>query len=227
MIQKYYLIFAATCLLVSIPGTYLKTVGQTSEQKEVPELKWPIEVLSGGHGFTEGASVAPDGKIYFSDMDNQKILRFDPDNGKTEVWQDNSGKSNGLYIRNNHLYACEAVGRSIVRYDLSSGPGSREVLVSAYNGDSLGCPNDLTIIENYLYFSEFWIEGSSWLSTDQTGYLCWIGMETPWGISRPAPSPQTVFLRQTEKHSTSQQIKNSCGLLFQDCRIILNRPFRL
>jgi len=124
---------------------------------QVPELDWPIETVSGGHGFTEGASLAPDGKIYFSDMDNQKILYYDPISGSTEIWQQRSGKSNGLYINNNQLYACEAVGRSVVRYDLNKGPGSRKVLSSTFEGDSLGCPNDITIIGDHLYFSEFWI----------------------------------------------------------------------
>lgn len=36
---------------------------------QIPELDWPLEIVSEGHGFTEGASLAPDGRIFFSDMD--------------------------------------------------------------------------------------------------------------------------------------------------------------
>jgi gluconolactonase len=125
---------------------------------QIEELNWPVEVVSEGHGFTEGASLAPDGSIYFSDMDKQNILRFDPLTGQTSVWQAKSGKTNGLYIMDGMLYGCEAAGRSIVRYDLEKGPASRKVLSSMYKGDSLGCPNDLTVIGKNLYFSEFWIE---------------------------------------------------------------------
>jgi len=50
-------------------------------------------------GLTEGPAVAPDGTIYFTDMpfgkDNGMILRFDPKTGKTTVFTDKSGKSNG------------------------------------------------------------------------------------------------------------------------------------
>ncbi len=126
---------------------------------QVPELSWSMEVVSQGHGFTEGAALAPDGSIFFSDMDHDKILRFDPVSGKTTVWQEESGKTNGLYIVEGTLYGCEAAGRSVVQYELAEGPGSRKVLASTYHGDSLGCPNDLTLIGNHLYFSEFWIEG--------------------------------------------------------------------
>lgn len=122
---------------------------------QVPELDWPIEIVSQGHGFTEGPTVAPDGQVYFSDMDNEFILRFNPATGTTIVWQNKSRKSNGLYILDNSLYACEAGGRSVVRYDLSIGPDSREVLVSKYQEDSLRGPNDLTFIGDDLFFSDF------------------------------------------------------------------------
>src|SRR5678816_4773890 len=51
-------------------------------------------------GLTEGPAVAPDGSIYFTDMpfgkDNGMILRYDPKTGKTTVFTDKAGKSNGL-----------------------------------------------------------------------------------------------------------------------------------
>src|SRR5271166_6947429 len=51
-------------------------------------------------GLTEGPCAAPDGRIYFSDIpfgkDPGKIMRFDPKTTKTEVFVEDSGKSNGL-----------------------------------------------------------------------------------------------------------------------------------
>jgi len=128
-------------------------------QVRVPELDWPIEIVSEGHGFTEGAAMSLCGRIFFSDMENLKILHYNPESDSTEVWQEESGRSNGLYILKNLMYACEATGRSVVQYDLFKGPGSRKVLVSAFLEDSLGCPNDITRIGDHLYFSEFWIDG--------------------------------------------------------------------
>src|SRR5262245_18108869 len=50
-------------------------------------------------GLTEGPAVAPDGTIYFSDIpfgtDKGLIVRFDPHTKKTEVFSEDSGKSNG------------------------------------------------------------------------------------------------------------------------------------
>jgi sugar lactone lactonase YvrE len=129
----------------------------TIAEAQVQELDWPLEVVSEGHGFTEGASLGPDGRIYFSDMDKQKINRYDPNTGRTIVWQDKSGKTNGLFIRGSKLYGCEAGGRAVVEYDLDKGPESRKELASSFQGKKFGCPNDITLTGNMLYFSEFWI----------------------------------------------------------------------
>jgi hypothetical protein len=77
--------------------------------------------------------------------------------GNTEVWHNNSNCANGLYVAGDHLFACEAVGRAVVRYDLLKGPGSRKVLMSSYNGKRLGSPNDLTVFDQKVYFSEFYL----------------------------------------------------------------------
>ena len=147
--RNYLLVLLTTWALTMMPGL----------RAQVPELDWPIETVSEGHGFTEGAAMSLCGRIFFSDMENQKILHFDPDMDSTEVWQEESGRSNGLFIVRNLMYACEAGGRSVVGYDLFKGPASREVLASTFAGDSLGCPNDITQIGDHLYFSEFWIDG--------------------------------------------------------------------
>ncbi|WP_111708679.1 SMP-30/gluconolactonase/LRE family protein [Lutibacter citreus] len=125
---------------------------------QIPKLDWPIETVSEGYGFTEGPALAIDGTLFFSDMDNGKIIKFNPLTNNTKVWQNQSGRSNGLFIKNNYLYACEALGRSIVRYNLKLGPKSREVLVSTYKGDSLGSPNDITVTDQTIFFSEFWLQ---------------------------------------------------------------------
>lgn len=125
----------------------------------VPVLDWPIESVSTGHGFTEGPAVAPDGSVYFSDLDHGHILRFDPATGITSVWSDHSRKANGLLIDGTTLYACEAAGRAVVRYDLAAGADSREVLADRFDGHRLGSPNDLALVGDRLVFSSFYWKG--------------------------------------------------------------------
>lgn len=126
-------------------------------QPVIEELDWPVEIVYHDSGFAEGAAIAEDGRVYFSDMDKSVIFVYNPESKKTKVWQDNSRCSNGLFISDNHLYACEATGRAVVRYNLDKGPESREIIIDKYQGKKLGSPNDLTIINNQLFFSSFWL----------------------------------------------------------------------
>ena len=63
-------------------------------------------------GLTEGPAAAPDGTIYFSDIpfgsDKGLIMHYDPKTKKTEVFAEDSGKSNGLFFDGKgFLIACE------------------------------------------------------------------------------------------------------------------------
>jgi len=112
-------------------------------------------------GLTEGPAVAPDGTIYFTDMpfgeDNGQILHFDPRTGRTTIFAENSGKSNGLAFHpDGYLVSCDGAdggGRRLVRWDLASGKSSR--LVDSYQGKRLNSPNDLSIdSEGRIYFTD-------------------------------------------------------------------------
>jgi gluconolactonase len=112
-------------------------------------------------GLTEGPAVAPDGSIYFSDIpfgkDKGMILRFDPKTKKTEVFTDDSHKSNGLkFDVKGYLIACEGSdegGRCVSRWDVKS--RQRTILADRYQGKRFNAPNDLTIDRRgRIYFTD-------------------------------------------------------------------------
>lgn len=112
-------------------------------------------------GLTEGPAAAPDGSIYFSDIpfgkDKGMILHFDPETKKTEVFTDDSHKSNGLkFDAKGYLIACEGSdegGRCVSRWDVKS--RRRTVIVDRYQGKRFNAPNDLTIDRRgRIYFTD-------------------------------------------------------------------------
>jgi gluconolactonase len=112
-------------------------------------------------GLTEGPAVAPDGRIYFSDIpvgkDKGKIMRFDPKTKKTDVFVEDSGKANGLkFDAKGGLIACEGSdvgGRRVARYDVKT--GQSVTLTDKYMGKRYNAPNDLTIdTKGRIYFTD-------------------------------------------------------------------------
>ena len=112
-------------------------------------------------GLTEGPTVAPDGSIYFSDIpmgpDKGKIMRFDSKTGKTEVFAEDSFKSNGLkFDREGNLVACEGAdegGRGIGKWNIKTKEHS--VIVDRFMGKKFNAPNDLCIdSKGRIYFSD-------------------------------------------------------------------------
>jgi gluconolactonase len=112
-------------------------------------------------GLTEGAAVASDGSIYFTDipMGPQKglIVRFDPSSKETSIFAADSHKANGLmFDADGLLVACEGAdggGRCVSRWDVKT--GKREVLADRYMGKRFNAPNDLCIdLKGRIYFTD-------------------------------------------------------------------------
>jgi sugar lactone lactonase YvrE/enterochelin esterase-like enzyme len=84
----------------------------------VPGEDW--QLVSQGHGFTEGPIPAADGGIYFTDIPKNTIHRVAPD-GKVSVFLENSRGTNGLaFGPDGRLYGCRAGSGEIVSWDIST-----------------------------------------------------------------------------------------------------------
>ena len=108
--------------------------------------------------FTEGPTVAEDGSVYFTDLGNNRIMRWSAD-GQLTTFRQPSNRANGLIFDSQwRLLACEggdgetALPR-ITRTDMAT--GEVEVLADAFEGRELHQPNDLTIdAQGRIYFTD-------------------------------------------------------------------------
>lgn len=124
------------------------------------ELLYTREAKING-GLTEGACVAPDGSIYFTDIplgpDKGLIVRFDPKTMKNTIFTADSGQANGLmFDAQGYLVACEGSdygGRCVSRWNIKT--GKREVVADKYMGKAFNAPNDLCIdTKGRIYFTD-------------------------------------------------------------------------
>ena len=108
-------------------------------------MSWNFEPVAGPFKFTEGP--AWDGEaLLFSDIPNNRIMRYDPKSGGCNEFHTDTNEANGLmFDRDGQLYACEGGGRCISRWDQD---GTRTVIVDSFEGKRLNSPNDLAFDTN-------------------------------------------------------------------------------
>ena len=101
-----------------------------------------LEVLHTGCRWTEGPAYFPAGRyLVFSDIPNDRVLRWDETTGTVGVFRQPSRFSNGHTVdRRGRLVSCEHGGRQVSRTELD---GSVTVLADRYQGKRLNSPNDV------------------------------------------------------------------------------------
>lgn len=121
----------------------LLLAGTAWAESKLFESEPPVfERVATGFRFTEGPTAGARGDIYFTDIPNQRIHKFDCKTGKTTVFRENSGRANGLlFDSQGRLIACEGGRRRLVRIE-----GKKTtVLAERWNDKRLNSPNDLAI----------------------------------------------------------------------------------
>jgi gluconolactonase len=101
-----------------------------------------VERLYTGCRWTEGPAYFPGGRyLLFSDIPNDRMLRFDELTGAVGVFRAPAGYSNGNIVdRQGRLVSCEQGKRRVTRTEHD---GSVTVLTDRYETKRLNSPNDL------------------------------------------------------------------------------------
>jgi gluconolactonase len=101
----------------------------------------PVQRLWTGALWAEGPAWNAEGRyLVFSDIPNNRQMRFIEDDHRVTVFRMPSNNSNGnTFDFQGRQISCEHLGRRVVRYELD---GSVSVLADNFNGKRLNSPND-------------------------------------------------------------------------------------
>ena len=113
-----------------------------------------IERIATGFRFTEGPAYHGDGRyLLFSDIPNDRLLRWDEITGATAILRDPAGYPDGnTRDRQGRLITCELGSRTLTRTEHD---GTVTVLAAAFEGTRLTGPNDVVVkSDNSIWFSD-------------------------------------------------------------------------
>jgi gluconolactonase len=103
-----------------------------------------LDLLYTGTRWAEGPAYFPAGKyLIWSDIPNDRLMRFDETDGSVSVFMQPCHNHNGHTVdREGRMISCEHRGRCVSRIEPD---GSRTVLASHYKGKRLHSPNDVVV----------------------------------------------------------------------------------
>ena len=144
-------------------------------------LSGTVEQLATGFYWAEGPVWFGDGRyLLFSDIPNNRILRWDDCSGALSDFRKPSNHANGLARdRQGRLLACEHGSRRVTRTEYD---GRITVLADSFQGKRLNSPNDIVCQR----------DGSIWFTDPPFGILGWwegepATPELPHGVYRIDP----------------------------------------
>jgi len=151
---KLYLV---SCLIFLAYTTF----SQTDKSKSELIAKGAVVIKAGGgYKFTEGPSVAPDGRVFFTDQPNDKIDVWSED-GKITTFMQPCDRSNGTYFnKKGELVACADLYNRLIAISLDK---QQRILAENYNDKPLNAPNDLWIApDGGIYFTDPYYHRDYW-----------------------------------------------------------------
>jgi gluconolactonase len=128
----------------------LALIAVAASAQDFSDIK--VERIANGLHFAEGPAWSPDGFLVFSDTVTNKLHKFVPGKGDSEMADVAGGPNGNAYDAQGRLYTCEFRQRRVTR---TSKNGKQEVLASRFDGKRLNAPNDIVVRhDGHVYFTD-------------------------------------------------------------------------
>jgi gluconolactonase len=140
---------------------FLSVLYGQSQNNQLFEKNAKVTKVGGGYAFTEGPSVAPDGRVFFTDQPNDKIYVWNEKSNSISTFLQSCERSNGTYFnKKGELVTCADLHNRLVAFDSK---GKMRILAENFDGQHLNGPNDLWIAPNGgIYFTDPYYHREYW-----------------------------------------------------------------
>ena len=127
-------------VLVLIASFFLSNLSAQMNKSSIIAKDAVIEQVGSGFAFTEGPTVASDGRVFFTDQPNDRIHIWDEKKG-VSLWLEGTGRSNGMYFNHkDQLVTCADEKTQLAYFDENKNLIN---LCDSFDGKHLNGPNDV------------------------------------------------------------------------------------
>jgi gluconolactonase len=113
----------------------------TAQASELVADNAKLTKIADGFKFTEGGARDSEGNVFFTDIPNNRIHKWDAATNKVSTYFEDSGGANGCWVvGEGQLFVCQGANRAIAVITTS---GKLKVVVDEYARKKLNSPNDL------------------------------------------------------------------------------------
>jgi gluconolactonase len=157
------------------PDPAIQIIDQSFARYRLASTK--VERLATGFRWAEGPVWFGDGRyVLWSDIPNNRVMRWDEETGQTSVFRKPSNFANGhTRDRQGRLLTCEHGGRRVTRTEYD---GTITIVADRYEGKPLNSPNDIVCKS----------DGSIWFTDPNFGILGYYE-----GYIAPSELPTNVY----------------------------------
>jgi sugar lactone lactonase YvrE len=144
---------------------------KATAQRSILAADARMELLWADGAFTEGPTLDAQGAVLFTDIPNNRIMRFDPKSGETSVWRENSGSANGLKTSpDGVILVCQGADGGPRQLSAIDANGTLTVIADNIDGKKFNAPNDVDVAPNGdLHFTDPRYTGKEPLELDYEG----------------------------------------------------------
>lgn len=123
-----------------------------------------LKLIAADFIFTEGCSVDKNGDVFFTDQPNDKIWKYNAQDGKLSIFLSKTGRANGTYFdKKGNLITCSDDQGELWSVSPS---GKVKVILKSATGKQYNGPNDVWIDPNGgMYFTDPYYQRDYWKRT--------------------------------------------------------------
>lgn len=123
-------------------------------------------LLADSFSFTEGPAADAEGHVYFTDQPNDRIYKWDAQEGTLSVFMESAGRANGLYFDHDGNLLAAADNKSEL-WKITTDK-TVQVLLTDFEGKRFNGPNDIWIApDETIYFTDPYYQRDYWQRSEK------------------------------------------------------------